>query len=154
MVDCQRVSYGCYDIFAEIARCVYCVVFFFKQKTAYEMRISDWSSDVCSSDLRHRGDQAMRGRDSRPGRRNSQGRESGLARVFGYFKSWFKDHESPPSRRNRAHFKLRGRLQLVGGPLGLCSVALVGPALAPQRFRTALSHNNAETPLLPATPNP
>src|SRR3546814_7792612 len=30
---------------------VVCVVFFFKQKTAYEMRISDWSSDVCCSDL-------------------------------------------------------------------------------------------------------
>src|SRR3546814_4636372 len=30
---------------------VVCNVFFFKQKTAYEMRISDWSSDVCSSDL-------------------------------------------------------------------------------------------------------
>src|SRR3546814_4259207 len=29
-------------------------VFFFKQKTAYEMRISDWSSDVCSSDLINR----------------------------------------------------------------------------------------------------
>src|SRR3546814_12397616 len=28
------------------------IFFFFKQKTAYEMRISDWSSDVCSSDLR------------------------------------------------------------------------------------------------------
>src|SRR3546814_2188032 len=28
-----------------------CLVFFFKQKTAYELRISDWSSDVCSSDL-------------------------------------------------------------------------------------------------------
>src|SRR3546814_5345957 len=28
-----------------------CAVFFFKQKTAYGMRISDWSSDVCSSDL-------------------------------------------------------------------------------------------------------
>src|SRR3546814_10259651 len=28
-----------------------CGIFFFKQKTAYEMRISDWSSDVCSSDL-------------------------------------------------------------------------------------------------------
>src|SRR3546814_9157455 len=27
--------------------------FFFKQKTAYEMRMSDWSSDVCSSDLKH-----------------------------------------------------------------------------------------------------
>src|SRR3546814_889831 len=30
---------------------LYFVFFFFKQKTAYEMRISDWSSDVCSSDL-------------------------------------------------------------------------------------------------------
>src|SRR3546814_10289751 len=41
--------------------CVFCLVswfnllfFFFKQKTAYEMRISDWSSDVCSSDLQKR----------------------------------------------------------------------------------------------------
>src|SRR3546814_6841526 len=36
--------------------------FFFKQKTAYEMRISDWSSDVCSSDLislPHPGNYAM-----------------------------------------------------------------------------------------------
>src|SRR3546814_15286614 len=31
--------------------CHYVYFFFFKQKTAYEMRISDWSSDVCSSDL-------------------------------------------------------------------------------------------------------
>src|SRR3546814_10357735 len=38
--------------------CCVTFVFFFKQKTAYEMRISDWSSDVCSSDLApsgHRG---------------------------------------------------------------------------------------------------
>src|SRR3546814_4581990 len=35
-----------------ISGCAWCsVFFFFKQKTAYEMRISDWSSDVCSSDL-------------------------------------------------------------------------------------------------------
>src|SRR3546814_8606402 len=34
--------------------CLFCF-FFFKQKTAYELRISDWSSDVCSSDLRHPG---------------------------------------------------------------------------------------------------
>src|SRR3546814_4051701 len=34
--------YGMYTVY----------VFFFKQKTAYEMRISDWSSDVCSSDLK------------------------------------------------------------------------------------------------------
>src|SRR3546814_17709015 len=31
---------------------LFLLFFFFKQKTAYEMRISDWSSDVCSSDLR------------------------------------------------------------------------------------------------------
>src|SRR3546814_11743874 len=35
---------------------MYCIFFFFKQKTAYEMRISDWSSDVCSSDLTDLGD--------------------------------------------------------------------------------------------------
>src|SRR3546814_6783008 len=50
--------------------------FFFKQKTAYEMRISDWSSDVCSSDLRRRDDHRKaaahpidtRPHDSGPGR--------------------------------------------------------------------------------------
>src|SRR3546814_6280863 len=40
-----------------VTRLCACVIsfFFFKQKTAYEMRISDWSSDVCSSDLLLRG---------------------------------------------------------------------------------------------------
>src|SRR3546814_11308663 len=36
-------------VFFVLVLCVF--FFFFKQKTAYEMRISDWSSDVCSSDL-------------------------------------------------------------------------------------------------------
>src|SRR3546814_6883568 len=56
--------------------CVYVCVFFFKQKTAYEMRISDWSSDVCSSDLRSWKD-GISLRDSRslaPSRRG--GREA------------------------------------------------------------------------------
>src|SRR3546814_4011499 len=35
-----------------VLMCITDFFFFFKQKTAYEMRISDWSSDVCSSDLR------------------------------------------------------------------------------------------------------
>src|SRR3546814_15683176 len=39
-------------------------VFFFKQKTAYEMRISDWSSDVCSSDLNRRPIAGARGPDT------------------------------------------------------------------------------------------
>src|SRR3546814_11375592 len=38
--------------------------FFFKQKTAYEMRISDWSSDVCSSDLGHPRFRRVSGRPS------------------------------------------------------------------------------------------
>src|SRR3546814_9263182 len=37
-----------------VVPCIWCFFFFFKQKTAYEMRISDWSSDVCSSDLEDR----------------------------------------------------------------------------------------------------
>src|SRR3546814_2029019 len=36
--------------------------FFFKQKTAYEMRISDWSSDVCSSDLLEKRRAALEGK--------------------------------------------------------------------------------------------
>src|SRR3546814_5416219 len=40
-----------YDVHSVVWRSVF---FFFKQKTAYEMRISDWSSDVCSSDLPRR----------------------------------------------------------------------------------------------------
>src|SRR3546814_7521393 len=41
MVDCLFNLFYVVDV----------IYFFFKQKTAYEMRISDWSSDVCSSDL-------------------------------------------------------------------------------------------------------
>src|SRR3546814_4746723 len=52
------------------------VFFFFKQKTAYEMRISDWSSDVCSSDLTSRRCNApkpKRGRRRQPGRPDRYG---------------------------------------------------------------------------------
>src|SRR3546814_6766317 len=54
--------------------------FFFKQKTAYEMRISDWSSDVCSSDLSRPGAQQCRGGDGgapgQPGREQSRQRQA------------------------------------------------------------------------------
>src|SRR3546814_10573297 len=59
--------------------------FFFKQKTAYEMRISDWSSDVCSSDLRparamrHRAEY-MAMRIDRAGRRNKS-RFRGIRKI-------------------------------------------------------------------------
>src|SRR3546814_4438636 len=45
---CHRVYLG---FVVSCTRCIFMIFFFFKQKTAYEMRISDWSSDVCSSDL-------------------------------------------------------------------------------------------------------
>src|SRR3546814_2906125 len=45
-------TYGCLYFFGCYFLVSYSICFFFfKQKTAYEMRISDWSSDVCSSDL-------------------------------------------------------------------------------------------------------
>src|SRR3546814_6647524 len=48
------LSWICVLVLVSTIRFIFAVcvcVFFFKQKTAYEMRISDWSSDVCSSDL-------------------------------------------------------------------------------------------------------
>src|SRR3546814_19015723 len=50
-----------------IAVCCFVVFFFFKQKTAYEMRISDWSSDVCSSDLSRHLSAAGRSQQHKPG---------------------------------------------------------------------------------------
>src|SRR3546814_3742240 len=40
-----------YGFLCSVFKVIGFLIFFFKQKTAYEMRISDWSSDVCSSDL-------------------------------------------------------------------------------------------------------
>src|SRR3546814_5957779 len=58
----------------------FCRVFFFKQKTAYEMRISDWSSDVCSSDLRAGSAGARPGPLRRAGRSRAAGRWSAALR--------------------------------------------------------------------------
>src|SRR3546814_4788705 len=52
-VDLLFVVDICEDLGAVSIDCFFSF-FFFKQKTAYEMRISDWSSDVCSSDLNNR----------------------------------------------------------------------------------------------------
>src|SRR3546814_4002674 len=63
--------------------------FFFKQKTAYEMRISDWSSDVCSSDLWPIGDgeaqvdaaNALASRSGRQGRKAVDRHREGRAEL-------------------------------------------------------------------------
>src|SRR3546814_3910814 len=49
-------------MFVVLSYFLFLFFFFFKQKTAYEMRISDWSSDVCSSDLSARRRRSVRGR--------------------------------------------------------------------------------------------
>src|SRR3546814_5010415 len=56
------------------------VFFFFKQKTAYEMRISDWSSDVCSSDLAASGTVPAKGAVPEP---MPDGRSATLVRGLG-----------------------------------------------------------------------
>src|SRR3546814_13875227 len=62
--------------------CKVCLFFFFKQKTAYEMRISDWSSDVCSSDLhgsgRHRISPGRCGQSSAGAQRTAPDPQLGL----------------------------------------------------------------------------
>src|SRR3546814_9621568 len=53
MIGCVSVScfIDCCLFYFLVDGYNFVMFFFFKQKTAYEMRISDWSSDVCSSDL-------------------------------------------------------------------------------------------------------
>src|SRR3546814_4604393 len=64
---------------------VCCAFFFFKQKTAYEMRISDWSSDVCSSDLARdaAGGRRVRHQDHVPaGQRDERGQGGALVAAL------------------------------------------------------------------------
>src|SRR3546814_4749241 len=92
--------------------CLMCCCFFFKQKTAYEMRISDWSSDVCSSGLQqpasllHLGvepvdegaDARLRGGRLRGGRPRPRRRQ--LPSSF-FLRSSGPPEPSPPSDRKR-----------------------------------------------------
>src|SRR3546814_4598966 len=87
--------------YEEQADCV-SLLFFFKQKTAYEMRISDWSSDVCSSDLDwlHRPQRVAAGagrvgvadRPRRPGRNRSEERRVGKECVSTCRSRWSPYH--------------------------------------------------------------
>src|SRR3546814_9365114 len=86
---------------------MYCIVFF-KQKTAYEMRISDWSSDVCSSDLfMLTGGGAMH-------LNHSLGTHPALTTTFTH-------HEQALSMAAEAYYRLTNRLAVVNvtsGPGG------------------------------------
>src|SRR3546814_4769225 len=92
---------------------IFAVVFFFKQKTAYEMRISDWSSDVCSSDL-GRAVQSPSGPSSRPalleGRRGVRPRAPLRAHVVAQARTYPRTAVDGIARAQRAS---RSRLSAV-----------------------------------------
>src|SRR3546814_9702936 len=82
--------------------------FFFKQKTAYELRISDWSSDVCSSDLqrqRHRD----HGRTDFPGTetRGLRARHAGLAMARDVFEHDDRVIDDESDRQGQCHQRQR-----------------------------------------------
>src|SRR3546814_8264374 len=85
--------------------------FFFKQKTAYEMRISDWSSDVCSSDLVCRSgridgrDGDLRDRRGWPGCRGSEGGDGagGDCGVSGALVRLAREGDRKSTRLNSSH---------------------------------------------------
>src|SRR3546814_11179116 len=82
--------------------------FFFKQKTAYEMRISDWSSDVCSSDLgRNKGGGV--GRRPLPGDIRPQGQSRPAPRPFTEEGAFPQVDEPPQGTRDRAGSTSDGR---------------------------------------------
>src|SRR3546814_20058163 len=99
--------------------------FFFKQKTAYEMRISDWSSDVCSSDLRQDSNLRPSGPkpDALPGCATPRGR-CALAAFIPMWQPekhangiWWarRDSNPQPSRYERPALPLRYRPPPVEG---------------------------------------
>src|SRR3546814_7128959 len=133
------------------------LIFFFKQKTAYEMRISDWSSDVCSSDLfRHRrvdfrlGVEAADGepdRAARPRLREAQGREDvgrlhrrrGAGRAGGD-----REARHGPHERLRVH-PLEGEVEVARNALRRVTVqadAGKAPSNALQQPRRSEEHTS------------
>src|SRR3546814_2364134 len=85
----------------------FCGFFFFKQKTAYEMRISDWSSDVCSSDLVDRGLMIAPVGVAPPGLAHADGRAEGIALGVAADEGLGKDDELRPCEIGRASCRER-----------------------------------------------
>src|SRR3546814_2513990 len=78
---------------------LFVLFFFFKQKTAYEMRIRDWSSDVCSSDLGHasrRRPSMTERHDPMKGKRRSSQWWGKVDKDGFAHRSWMKNQGFPP----------------------------------------------------------
>src|SRR3546814_19149555 len=109
--------------------------FFFKQKTAYEMRISDWSSDVCSSDLgRNKGGGV--GRRPLPGDIRPQGQSRPAPRPFTEEGAFPQVEEPPQGKRDRAGATSDGRTPgflLRCGGVGKCAAPESPGAAGPEK---------------------
>src|SRR3546814_2105518 len=113
------------------------VFFFFKQKTAYEMRISDWSSDVCSSDLRLH---LLGDRDAMP--RPDESREIGFGRMDGNAAHRHRRPAMLAARRQRDVERRCGRLCIVEEQLEEIAHAIEEQAIArPFLERPILRHH-------------
>src|SRR3546814_4671412 len=109
----------CYVSYVVLLSDTAILFFFFKQKTAYEMRISDWSSDVCSSDLAaHAGGARRLAESARQGRRNRPPpRDGGIAgRTLHRARRTPPEPGSLPLRLARQSHRFR--LTPRGAPLG------------------------------------
>src|SRR3546814_2539913 len=103
--------------------------FFFKQKTAYEMRISDWSSDVCSSDLHAGGNEGTQG--ARRG-------DNGGGQL------WIVSRSQHFRHRNAAHGRRRGHAgSRRGGKPGARELRRDGKAAGQERARKSTRLNSS-----------
>src|SRR3546814_1650056 len=89
------------------------VFFFFKQKTAYEMRISDWSSDVCSSDLCGSGDLSVLHRATQTSRDLCRSYPRG-SRILGLRAGWGLKGERRARKARKARVRSRSEERRVG----------------------------------------
>src|SRR3546814_18028535 len=94
------------------------LIFYFKQKTAYEMRISDWSSDVCSSDLHALG----LPRERRPDLPRHGQIEGGMARfearIIGKKGAETIEVDAPDREGAERSLRRRGRILTIRRRLG------------------------------------
>src|SRR3546814_7643487 len=113
--------------------------FFFKQKTAYEMRISDWSSDVCSSDLEHDEQRIAVGK-----------RDRGKVEMAAVGKADLPGPLRAFERRDADHFLHDADLVRFRQPVGKPAHQRVDPRM--RRQRRLVDTPQAPKPLVPQVP--
>src|SRR3546814_9017402 len=122
---CHVIVHSLHVVYVFLFYCSAYLFFFFKQQTAYELRISDWSSDVCSSDLVSRKSQScsrclaaarpVRSRcrpDDRPApkscrrrRRRSEERRVGKECVSTWRSRWSPNHKKKKDIPTHTQYK-------------------------------------------------